>query len=216
MTNSDREAHWQTVYTTKAEDQVSWFQDSPDISVELIRSAGLASGSAIVDVGGGASRLVDKLLEQKFDVTVLDLSEAALSVAKFRLGQKAGMVRWIVSDVTSWTSPYQFDLWHDRAAFHFLTEETHRAAYIIRLTQAVRPGGQAIIGTFALDGPERCSGLPVMRYDAKGLADTLGEDFELVETRVDRHQTPWRSEQRFQFSRFVRRRAHPPPHAAVR
>ena len=204
MTDQDRQAHWQGVYTTKAENEVSWFQDSPDISFELIRSAGLAQGSAIIDVGGGASRLVDKLLEHEFDLTVLDLSEAALTVARSRLGQKADTVRWIATDVTTWTSSYVFDLWHDRAAFQFLTEEEDRAAYISRLTQALRPGGYAVIGTFALDGPARCSGLPVMRYDARSLRAVLGDRFDLAETRSDIHQTPWGSKQRFQFSRFVR------------
>lgn len=203
MARSDRQAHWQGVYTTKLENEVSWFQECPDISFEMIRTAGLAPGSAIVDIGGGASRLVDVLIADGFDVTVLDLSEAALSAARLRLGDNASLAQWIVADVTTWEPPHQYNLWHDRAAFHFLTEQTDRVAYVARLKKALGPGGQAIIGTFAMDGPERCSGLPIMRYDAQRLGEALGDRFALIETRSEEHRTPWHSTQRFQFSRFA-------------
>lgn len=201
----DRTQHWQQVYTTKHENEVSWFQERPDVSLAMIRAAGVHPDSAIVDIGGGASRLVDVLLQDGYRaLTVLDLSAAALEAAKQRVGSAGANVVWIEADVTTWWPQRQYDIWHDRAAFHFLTEPTDRAAYIERLRHALRPTAQAIIGTFALDGPEKCSGLPVQRYDARSLADTLGSDFRLLETRSDIHRTPWQSTQSFQFSRFAR------------
>jgi SAM-dependent methyltransferase len=138
-------------------------------------------------------------------VTVLDLSQAALVAAKARLGNRADQVLWVVADVTLWEpQAAAYDVWHDRAAFHFLTEERDRTAYVARLAKAVKPGGHAIIGTFALDGPEQCSGLPVARYDAQSLGRALGDAFELVETLRQEHKTPSGSEQRFQFSLFRR------------
>jgi 2-polyprenyl-3-methyl-5-hydroxy-6-metoxy-1,4-benzoquinol methylase len=206
MDETSRQAHWQNVYTTRGEREVSWFQERPDLSLELIRAAGATPRSSVVDVGGGASRLVDALLADGFDrVTVLDVSEAALATVKRRLGSAADKVTWIVSDITTWEPAERYDLWHDRAVLHFLTDASDRAAYVARLTKALRPGGHAIIGTFALDGPERCSGLPVVRYDAAKLTDLLGPEFALVETRAHAHPTPMGSVQRFQFSLFRRR-----------
>jgi trans-aconitate methyltransferase len=200
-----RQTHWQTVYATKAEDEVSWFQASPAPSLEAIALAGSQHGSAIIDVGGGASRLVDHLLAEGFrDVTVLDLSGAALDAARVRLGAEAAKVHWIVADVTAWEPPRTYDIWHDRAAFHFLTEAPDRAAYVARLTRALKIGGHAIIATFATDGPERCSGLPVMRYDAMSLGQALGPAFRLVDTWRHEHATPRDARQRFQFSVFRR------------
>ena len=202
---SERQAHWQNVYTTKGEGEVSWFQDSPAISIDLIKSAAVSKESAIVDVGGGASRLVDHLLKDGFrSIAVLDLSSAALETAKSRLGSAGADVEWITSDVTTWRPRRQYDVWHDRAAFHFLTDPGDRRAYIDTLRSALRPNGQAIIATFALDGPEKCSGLPVQRYDASTLQRELGEDFRLIESRRETHTTPWDSTQSFQFARFVR------------
>jgi SAM-dependent methyltransferase len=137
-------------------------------------------------------------------VTVLDLSEAALTATKVRIGNRANHVDWVVADVTTWEPTRVYDLWHDRAAFHFLTEDNERKAYIDRLNRALRPGGHAIIATFALDGPEQCSGLPVMRYDSESLGRTLGKAFEPVAATRHKHMTPWGSEQRFQFSMFRR------------
>jgi 2-polyprenyl-3-methyl-5-hydroxy-6-metoxy-1,4-benzoquinol methylase len=205
MSEFNRQAHWQNVYKEKGEYQVSWFQERPNISLELLEAVRAAPSSAIIDIGSGASRLVDALVEKGYrDVTVLDLSESAVSIAKMRLGERAAMVNWIVADVTQWQPTRSYDLWHDRAAFHFLTEAPDRAAYIDRLTKAVRPGGHAIIGTFALDGPERCSGLPVVRYDATQLSAALTPLFALVDTRRDDHKTPWGAIQHFQFSVFRR------------
>src|SRR6266568_1496779 len=186
MSDLGRRAHWDNVYTTKSEQEGSWFQEFPSISLSLIRSTGATAHSAIVDIGGGASRLVDALVDEGFEaVAVLDVSESALSAAKGRLGQRAAKVTWIVADVTRWEPVQRYDVWHDRAAFHFLTDETDRAAYVERLRRALQPAGYAIIATFATDGPERCSGLPVVRYDAASLGKALGAGFALVETRRD-------------------------------
>jgi SAM-dependent methyltransferase len=204
MTANDRQAHWQNVYRTKAESEVSWFQEKPSISLELIEAAGASRGTAIIDVGGGASRLVDWLVGLGYHrLAVLDLSDAALAMAKARMGDKARAVDWIVADATRWNPTAKFDVSHDRAAFHFLTEPHDRAAYVERLKQALRPGGAAIIASFSLEGPAKCSGLPVQRYSPAGLGEVLGPAFRLMETRDQEHHTPWGSVQRFQFSRFV-------------
>jgi SAM-dependent methyltransferase len=205
MNSSSRGAHWENVYRTKGEREVSWFQEAPSVSSELIRSTGATRHSAIIDIGGGASRLVDALLDEGYqDLTVLDLSESALAAAKARLGATAARVTWIVADVVGWRPFRRYDVWHDRAAFHFLTDASDRSAYVACLGEALRPGGHAIIATFALEGPQRCSGLPVVRYDAASLGNELGRSFELLETRAHDHQTPMGSTQRFQFSVFRR------------
>lgn len=203
---SDRSTHWDHVYATKGEAEVSWFQDSPAISLELIRAANPDPGASVIDIGGGASRLVDALLQHGYrDLAVLDLSAHALDAAKRRIGHAASMVDWIVADATTWQPAKTYDIWHDRAAFHFLTEARDRAAYVARLRSAVASGGHVIIATFAPDGPEKCSGLPVQRYDGASLAAELGPEFELIETRSETHHTPWNSTQAFQFSRFRKR-----------
>ncbi|WP_256805448.1 MULTISPECIES: trans-aconitate 2-methyltransferase [unclassified Bradyrhizobium] len=205
---SDRTTHWDTVYATKGEAEVSWFQDSPAISLEMIRAANPDHDAVIIDIGGGASRLVDALLQDGYrTLAVLDLSANALQKAKTRIGQAASTVDWIVADATAWRPTKTYDVWHDRAAFHFLTDPRDRAAYVERLRSAIAPGGHVIIATFALDGPEKCSGLPVQRHDSASLSAELGRDFELVEVRSEIHHTPWQSTQAFQFSRFTRRRA---------
>jgi SAM-dependent methyltransferase len=209
MGDASRQAHWEDVYTTKGENEVSWFQHSPAPSLDLIVQAGATPESGIIDIGGGASRLVDNLVEQGFeDVTVLDLSAAALAAARNRLeshfGAGAHRVQWIVADVTTWEPARMYDIWHDRAAFHFLTDPSDRDAYIARLGRGLRIGGHAIIATFALDGPEKCSGLPVARYDSASLGRTLGDAFRLIHTERHQHATPWESRQAFQFSVFRR------------
>jgi trans-aconitate methyltransferase len=207
MNDVSRQHHWEKVYTTKGESEVSWFQETPAPSVELIELVGAKQSSSIIDIGGGASRLVDNLISRGYqDVTVLDLSAAALASARSRIGDKANRVTWITADVTIWQPSRSYDVWHDRAAFHFLTERSDQAAYVARLRRALRVGGHAIIATFAPDGPERCSGLTVSRYDANALAATLGAGFELVDTRRHDHTTPWGSVQKFQFSTFRRAR----------
>jgi len=202
---SGRQAHWENVYATKDEHAVSWFQEKPDISLDLIRATGVIATASIIDIGGGASRLVDTLLDEGFKaVTVLDLSAKALAKSKVRLGESGEHVQWIVADITTWEPSQTYDVWHDRAALHFLTDPKDRAAYAERVSRAVRPGGHVIIGTFAPDGPERCSGLPIVRHDAASLGKILGPSFELVESRRHDHQTPTGFTQRFQFSRFQR------------
>jgi 2-polyprenyl-3-methyl-5-hydroxy-6-metoxy-1,4-benzoquinol methylase len=205
VSTAERQAHWQNVYQTKGDRDVSWFQESPTISLDLVRAKGVGPDASIIDVGGGASRLVDALIFEGFrSVTVLDLSENALSITRDRLGAHAERVNWIAADVTTWQPTQSYEVWHDRAAFHFLTDPHDRTAYAECIRKAVRPGGHVIIGTFAPDGPQRCSGLPVVRHDAASLGDMLGPTFRLVETRRHDHQTPSGTNQRFQFSSFVR------------
>jgi trans-aconitate methyltransferase len=197
--------HWNTTYETKAQDGVSWYQDSPEPSLALVAEFAYEKGSPIIDIGGGASRLVDHLIQAGFDdVTVLDISEAALETARERLGSEGAAVDWIVSDIRTWRPARRYGVWHDRAALHFLVEKADRDAYLAKLTQALAPDGHAIIGTFAPDGPERCSGLPVQRYDSFALAETLGSHFTQVRTLRHAHVTPWGSPQSFQFSVFRR------------
>ena len=205
METVDRQAHWENVYGTKGENEVSWFQECPTISLDLIDATGVKPGALIIDIGAGASRLIDALLDKGFDaVSVLDVSGKALATAKARLGVRASKVQWVVADVTKWEPSQTFDVWHDRAAFHFLTEPKDRAAYAERVSKTVGSGGHVIIGTFAPDGPERCSGLPIVRHDAISLGEMLGPSFELAESRRHDHRTPMGGTQRFQFSRFRR------------
>ena len=202
---SDRRAHWDNIYSTKREAEVSWFQERPEPSPELLAFVGAGPTSAIVDIGGGASQLVDSLLDQGFEqITVMDLSAEALGVARKRLGEKAAKVKWIVADATTWEPPQLYDVWHDRATFHFLTSEREQQAYLDRLKRGLRLGGHVIIGAFAPDGPQRCSGLPVARYSAESLATLLGRAFTLVDSRRHEHVTPWGAAQRFQFGAFRR------------
>jgi len=206
MTANERQTHWQRVYQTKGEQEVSWSQQDPQPSLGLIEKFARDTRASVIDVGGGASRLVDALRLRGFEaVTVLDLSQAALDAANARLGEDAANVRWVAADITRWQAPAPFDIWHDRAAFHFLVEAGDRQAYLDRLREGVKAGGHAIIATFALDGPEKCSGLPVQRYDPSSLSETIGPAFELVEHHRHRHTTPWGAVQSFQFSVLRRR-----------
>jgi trans-aconitate methyltransferase len=201
---TDLVAHWNEAYATKGEQGVSWFEESPDFSVGLIRELAAGRPLSVIDIGGGASRLVDVGLSEGWTFAVLDISEGALETARKRLGAHADAVEWIAADVTKWRPWRSFDVWHDRAAFHFLTQPEDRAAYVDRLQSALKPGGHAIIATFAPDGPERCSGLPVERYDGAQLAKALGDGFQLVAEHRKMHRTPWGTEQSFQFSVLTR------------
>lgn len=199
---TDRQAHWNNVYATKPDDSVSWFEEAPDLSVRLIEQATDKRGSAI-DIGGGASRLPDALLDLGFaDVASLDLSSEGLKVARDRLGDRASRVRSIVADVTRWSPDREYDVWHDRAALHFLTDAADQARYAAALHAGVARGGIAVIGTFAPDGPERCSGLPVVRHDGRSLSAIFGEGVELLSEQRHEHRTPAGNVQRFQFSTF--------------
>jgi trans-aconitate methyltransferase len=200
-----RTDHWESIYSTKGEKDVSWFQENPAVSIDIIDTVWGEKPALFIDIGGGASRLADTLAKRPgFAVTVLDLSHSALEAAKSRIGAGAADIEWIVADITHWQPARPYDIWHDRAALHFLTEEDDRVRYVGALCATLRIGGVAIIGTFAPDGPERCSGLPVMRHDAASLADMLGDAFELIDTRPHEHPTPWGSVQKFQFSSFRR------------
>ncbi len=192
-------AHWDQVYSAKATTGVSWFQEHARQSLELIGQTGIAKHAGIIDVGGGASTLVDDLLDSGYsDITVLDLSAAALDLSKTRLGDRAAKVTWIAGDITQVDLPRSaYDVWHDRAVFHFLTTREDREAYVRAVLHAVKPGGHVIVATFAEDGPEKCSGLPVMRYSAEGLYAEFGAPFTLVEQRREDHHTPFGTIQKF-------------------
>jgi SAM-dependent methyltransferase len=199
-------AHWDSVHGRLAPEEVSWFQADPRASLGLVARADKWPRGRILDVGGGASRLVDVLLAAGYeDVSVLDLSPAALARAGERLGDRASRVQWIAADVTRWVPQRTYDVWHDRACFHFLVDPADRKAYRRALAAAVAPGGQVVIATFAPDGPERCSGLPVVRWSADALAGELGPAYRQVEAFTEAHPTPRGTVQRFQFCRFLRR-----------
>lgn len=203
---TDRRAHWEKVYCEKSPLSVSWYQASPEPSLSLIEAGGHPPTARLIDVGGGASTLVDHLLARGHrDVTVLDLASAALGHARRRLGERAGAVRWLTGDVTDADLGGPFEVWHDRAVFHFLTDARLRSAYRAQLLDNTGAGACVIVATFALDGPERCSGLPVARYSPESLATELGPAFRLEEARAVSHTTPGGSVQHFQFSRFRRR-----------
>ncbi len=198
--------HWDLVYRTKATDGVSWFEARPTASLELVAACALTPETPIVDVGAGASRLVDELLERGHeDLTVLDVSAEALALTRARLGANGRSAHEVVADVSRWRPSRRYGLWHDRAVFHFLTAPLSRADYLRTLCAAVPPGGNVIVGTFALDGPERCSGLPVARYSEDSLAETFASVATLVETKRVHHETPSGALQSFVFCRFARR-----------
>ena len=202
-----REDHWNTIYRTKPADRVSWYQPDVSASLDLVRACGLAPDAPLLDVGAGASLLVDGLLGAGFsDVTLLDLAREALAVTRARLGDEP-RVREVVADVTAWSPPRHYALWHDRAVFHFLTDPAQRRAYVAQATRALRPGGHLLIATFAPDGPERCSGLPVCRYDAGTLAAEFAPRFVPQAEAREQHPTPFGTTQWFQ---YLLLRADPP------
>ena len=195
----NEKAHWEAIYRTKQPHEVSWFQREARISLALIRRAAPASPSAIIDVGGGTSTLVDGLLAAGYrNVTVLDLSSAALAEARRRVGPAATDVNWLEADVLAADLPHRaFDVWHDRAVFHFLTAGTDRARYVAQARHAVKPGGYVLVATFAQDGPTRCSGLPVVRYTPSALHEEFGAGFRLIESVRNEHVTPSGTTQAF-------------------
>lgn len=200
---TDRKEHWDTIYRTKAPHALSWHQERPELSLRLIEHTGVGRGAAIIDVGGGASVLVDHLLELGYSrVAVLDISSAALDHARQRLGKRATMVQWIVADVTGFAAPHRFAVWHDRAVFHFLTASGDREEYVAALKRGLEPNGHFIVATFALEGPAKCSGLDVCRYDADSIQRAIGKAFRLLEQVDETHRTPSGGAQAFTFFRF--------------
>jgi SAM-dependent methyltransferase len=200
MTNDCQ--HWEGAYQGKPADQVSWYRARLEVSLELLVAAGLSPSSRVIDIGGGASTLVDDLLN--FGVralTVVDLSPASLDIARRRLGPRAEHVNWLAADITTLElAEASFDLWHDRAALHFLTAPEAAQAYVRSATRALASGGHAVIGCFAADGPEKCSGLPVVRRDPDDIAALFGAAFTLVDSRREVHSTPARVQQRFAYA----------------
>ena len=201
MTGSKK--HWEDKYSEDAPMEVSWYQAVPSVSLKFIEHTGLAKGESLIDVGGGASTLVDSLIKLGFEnIGVLDISSVALEHTQQRLGSEKNKVEWIVSDIKTFESKHKFSVWHDRAVFHFLTEEKDRQEYLRVLKATLVSRGHFVIATFALDGPTQCSGLDVARYDSDSLAAFFGDDFELLETEAEVHKTPWNSAQKFVYCRF--------------
>ncbi|MFH1493335.1 MAG: class I SAM-dependent methyltransferase [Pseudomonadota bacterium] len=201
----DRKAHWEQVYSTLKPHEVGWYQAYPEMPLHLIASTGVDKSAAIIDVGGGASNLVDALLENGYsDVTVFDLSAAALEATKARLGQASDRVKWLAADITSFTPQQQYNVWHDRAVFHFLTEAEDRQRYMEAARAALPPGGHLIMAAFALDGPPQCSGLDVVRYSPERLQQEVGDGFTLAESFGGLHITPSQGKQSYTFCRFIR------------
>jgi len=191
--------HWENVYKSKSAEEVSWFQEHPELSLKIIRANNPSPSASIIDVGGGASTLVDDLLYNEYSkITVLDLSISSLEAAKSRLGDRATSVKWIEADILTVDLPANsYDVWHDRAVFHFLTSESDRNLYVQKVLHSVKPGGTVIVATFAEDGPTQCSGLPVRRYSATELHSEFGEPFQLLGCEKELHHTPTGHEQRF-------------------
>ncbi|MBU6402889.1 MAG: class I SAM-dependent methyltransferase [Verrucomicrobia bacterium] len=201
----NRQGHWNQAYRTNGAQEVSWYQRRPDLSLTLIAASGVAKDAGIIDAGGGASTLVDFLLDEGYTrLAVLDVSPIALAHARSRLGARAETVQWFEADVTSFVPPHRFGLWHDRAVFHFLTDKADREKYADALRRTLAPGGQAIIATFAMDGPCKCSGLRTVRYDAPSILAELGPGLRLVGQVDETHLTPGGSEQEFSYFRFSR------------
>jgi len=198
-----RKKHWEQVYTEKTPLEVSWFQNEPSLSMQLINESGVDKEAAIIDIGGGASRLVDHLLEQGYhNLAVLDVSASAIQHAQGRLGDQQSQVEWFVEDVTEFTPPRKFDLWHDRAVFHFLTEAADREQYKLCLQQGLMPGGHLIIATFAIGGPEKCSGLDIVQYNANKISSELGGAYQLIDVHYELHITPAEKQQKFNYFHF--------------
>jgi len=193
------ESHWETVFTSKSPDAMSWYRPHLDISLDLIERRAPKRSASIIDVGAGESTLVDDLLVRGYqEITVLDVSKTAIETTKRRLGASAEKVRWIVGDVIQVSLPFQtFDIWHDRAVFHFLVEQSQRERYVQSVLNAVKPGGHVIVSTFGPEGPAKCSGLDVMRYDAEALHREFGKRFQIEDSSKELHRTPWGTDQQF-------------------
>jgi SAM-dependent methyltransferase len=196
---TDKQTHWEKIYSEKAPDDVSWYREHLETSLELIELAAPARVASIIDVGGGESTLVDDLLAHGYkDVTVFDVSQTAIDVSKKRLGKASEYVKWFVADITkAELPPRAYDVWHDRAVFHFLTAMDERTAYVRQVARAVKQGGHVIVGTFGPEGPTKCSGLDVVRYDAESLHKEFGVHFHLLDHSEELHRTPFGTVQQF-------------------
>jgi ubiquinone/menaquinone biosynthesis C-methylase UbiE len=201
LTNVDAKSHWENVYRTKKPEEVSWYRPHLDVSLQLIEEASPNRDAQIIDVGGGESTLVDDLLSRGYsNISVLDVSSTALAVAQGRLGDKTEEIDWLCGDVTTFGfARHQYDVWHDRAVFHFLIDTKDRVAYVRQVARAVKPGGHVIVASFGPEGPTKCSGLDVVRYGADALHDEFGSDFQLVKHLTELHQTPAGSIQQFTY-----------------
>ena len=205
MENFDRKSHWDKIHQTNKLTEVSWYQARPDISLDFLHKFHLPKIASIIDVGGGDSLLVDFLLAEGYeDVTVLDISEKALERAKSRLGEKANLVKWVVSDASTFKPTEKYDFWHDRAAFHFFTEEKEIERYVKNVQQSIAPGGYLVLGTFSENGPEKCSGLPVKKYSAVAMKELLQQYFERLKCLTVKHLTPSEKVQEYVFCSFKR------------
>ena len=199
----DRKQHWENIYTTKDSKQVSWYQHTPAVSIEFLNEFAVPKNARIIDIGGGDSQLVDHLLKLGFEnITVLDISETAISKAKVRLGNLAGRVKWITADVTAFQPEEKYDFWHDRAAFHFLTDEQDVEKYIQVMQAAIGPSGIAVIGTFSENGPEKCSGIPIKQYSEISMSARLKSFFDKIKCITVDHLTPFHTIQNFIFCSF--------------
>lgn len=205
MENFNRKTHWENIYTTKELTNVSWYQSVPETSLGFLAQSKLPLTAKIIDVGGGDSFFADHLLKLGYtDITILDISEHALERAKARLGDKASLVKWIVSDATAFVPEESYDFWHDRAVFHFLTEEKEIDSYLQVLSKGIKTGGILVLGTFSEDGPTKCSGIPIKQYTEKSMVELLAPDFENLSCLRVGHPTPFDTIQNFVFCNFIR------------
>jgi len=202
----NRKAHWENIYTDKSPLEVSWHQEEPKLSLQLINKTQVSHDAEIIDVGGGASTLVDYLCERSYNnLSVLDISEKATKSTQKRLGDKAKAIKWYTEDITAFNPTQQFSVWHDRAVFHFLTEKSDRIKYVNILKTALKAKGHLILASFAIGGATKCSGLDIVQYDANKLITELGDGFELIEEVTEIHITPANKEQKFNYFHFIKK-----------
>lgn len=205
MESFDRKKHWEQVYKGKSPLEVSWFQAEPLQSLRLVQNTGITKADHIIDVGGGASVLVDRLQARGYEnLVVLDISSGAIEHARRRLGSAAQKIEWYKADITAFDPPHSFALWHDRAVFHFLTQQSDREKYVKVMKRAVPANGHIILATFSIGGPKKCSGLDIVQYDAPKLLEVLGDEFTIIEEVKEIHMTPGNTEQEFSYFRLVR------------
>lgn len=205
MENKTAKEHWENIYSTKQANEVSWFQNYPKTSMEFVELFHIAKDAAVIDIGGGDSCLVDALIEKGFtDVTVLDISANAIERAKKRLGEKAASVKWIVSDINDFVPVGQYDFWHDRAAFHFLTTEENINRYVKIATEAIKEKGFLVLGTFSEEGPKKCSGLEIKQYSKNAMSSKFEKSFKRILCKTEDHSTPFNTMQNFLFCSFQR------------